>query len=115
MTLALESPPLPLEVDAHGSIRVGKTRVTLDTLVAAYREGATPEEILQRYPTLELSDVYTVIAYYLRHQVQVDSYLQQRQSDAQALRESIERQFDPHGVRERLMARRSPESLDQAP
>lgn len=55
---------LPLEMDAHGVIRVGKTRVTLDTVVAAFDEGATAEEIVQQYPTLLLADVYSVIGYY---------------------------------------------------
>ena len=40
--------PLPLTVDEGGVVRVGKTRVTLDTLVAAFFDGATPEEIAQQ-------------------------------------------------------------------
>jgi hypothetical protein len=42
-TLMIEVAPVPLEVDADGVVRVGGTRVTLDTIVDAFREGATAE------------------------------------------------------------------------
>ncbi len=62
-TLAAEA--IPLHADAEGVIRVGNTRVTLDTIVAAFSQGATAEEIAQRHPSLELADVYQVLGYYL--------------------------------------------------
>ncbi len=76
---------IPLQVDADDVIRVSGTRVTLDTLVAAFAEGATAEEITQQYPALNLADVYSVIGYYLRHPVEVQSYLRQRQQRAEAV------------------------------
>jgi uncharacterized protein (DUF433 family) len=54
--------PVPLQTDADGVIRIGGTRVTLDTLAAAFDAGATAEEIVQQYPSLALADVYSVIA-----------------------------------------------------
>lgn len=51
--------------------RVGGTRVTLDTLVAAFEQGATTEEIAQQYPSPGLADVYSVIGYYLRRRDEV--------------------------------------------
>ena len=81
--------------------------VPLDTLVAAFSEGATAEEITQQYPVLKLADVYSVIGYYLRHPVEVQSYLQQRQQRAEAARQQNETRFDPAGVRERLLSRRA--------
>ncbi|SPF55844.1 conserved hypothetical protein [Candidatus Sulfopaludibacter sp. SbA4] len=53
---------IPMNLGADGVIRVGGTRVTLDTLVAAFREGETPEEIAQQYPSVALGDIYAVIA-----------------------------------------------------
>jgi len=44
MTLLIATEPIPLEADAYGVVRVGKTRVTLDTVVAAFVEGATAED-----------------------------------------------------------------------
>ena len=58
---------VPLAMGADGVIRVSGTRVTLDTVLAAFREGATAEEIVQQYPSLALADVYQVIGYALRH------------------------------------------------
>jgi uncharacterized protein (DUF433 family) len=106
MTLVIANKPLPLKVDNDGVARVGGTRVTLDTVVAAFTEGATPEEIVQQYPSLNLADVYSVIAYYLRQRTNVEAYLQQRQQVADEVRRENESRFDPHGVRDRLMARR---------
>ena len=54
---------VPIEAGADGVIRVSKTRVTLDTLMAAFKDGATPEEIAQQYPAVPLADIYAVIAY----------------------------------------------------
>ena len=97
---------VPVQTDADGVIRVAGTRVTLDTLVAAFEAGATAEEIVQQYPSVALADVYSVIAYYLRHQPEIQAYLTQRQQQAGQIREAHERRFDPSGVRDRLMARR---------
>ncbi len=97
---------VPIHTDADGAIRVGGTRVTLDTLVAAFDAGATAEEIVQQYPSLALADVYSVIAYYLRHQSAIRAYLEQRQRQGAQVREENERRFDPAGVRDRLLSRR---------
>ncbi len=43
ITLPIVTKPIPLETDADGVVRVGGTRVTLDTVVAAFKEGATAE------------------------------------------------------------------------
>jgi uncharacterized protein (DUF433 family) len=106
MTLPLEAEPLPLHTDRDGTIRVGQTRVPLETLVHAFNEGATAEEIAYRYPTLELADIYATITYYLRHRAAVDEYLQERDARATELRRNIEaKQPDRRGLRERLLAR----------
>lgn len=74
MVLIPTSEPIPLKIDPDGVIRISKTRVTLDTVVTAFREGATSEEIREQYPSLQLADIYSAIAYYLRHQAEVDAY-----------------------------------------
>lgn len=107
MTISIVAEPIPLKVDADGVIRVGETRVTLDTVVAAFSEGATVEEIVQQYPSLDLADVYAVIGYYLRQRSEVEAYLRRRQQQAESVRKQNEIRFDPHGVRERLLARRN--------
>lgn len=94
--------------DADGVIRVGGTRVTLDTVIDAYREGATAEEIARRYPSLDLGDVYAAIGYYLHHRTDVETYLAEREARSARVRRENESRFDPTGVRERLLARRGP-------
>ena len=106
MSLVLTAGPLPLVADADGVVRVAKTRVTLDTIVAAFNDGLTAEEIGQQYPSLQLADVYAVIGYYLCHQAEVAAYLDARARDADDVRQDNERRFSPVGVRARLVARR---------
>ena len=96
---------IPLETDADGVIRVGGTRVTLDTVVAAFNEGATPEEIAQQYPSLDLGDIYAVVGYYLHQRAEVEAYLDRRREQAASVRRENESRFDPRGLRERLLAR----------
>jgi uncharacterized protein (DUF433 family) len=106
-TLVIESGPIPLETDADGVVRVGGTRVTLETVVAAFKEGATAEEIVCQYPSLNLADVYSVIGYYLQRQADVEAYLHQRQQQGDMVRAQNETRSDPQGIRERLLARRA--------
>jgi uncharacterized protein (DUF433 family) len=106
MPLTFAADVVPLETDADGVVRVGKTRVTLDTVVAAFSEGATAEEIVQQYPTLSLPDVYQVIGYYLRRTAEVEAYLRQRRAEAESVRRQNESRLDPQGVRDRLLSRR---------
>jgi uncharacterized protein (DUF433 family) len=92
-------------MDADGVIKVGGTRVTLQTVVAAFRRGATPEEIVDKYPVLSLTDVYLVIGYYLSHRDEVDEYIAEQKALAAQVRAENEARFDPVGVRARLLAR----------
>lgn len=96
--------PVPLHRDAHGVLRVGGTRVTLDTVVAAFETGASPEEIADDYP-LRLDDVYAVITYYLRHQDELRTYLEDRCRYAAAVRRENQERFDHRGLRDKLLAR----------
>ena len=107
MQLIIESEPVPIAADAHGAYRVGGTRVTLDTVVAAFHDGATPEEIVEQYPAIGLDQAYAVIGYYLRHQPEVDAYLSSRAEASARARAEIEHEQPPQGQRGRLTARRA--------
>ena len=52
---------------------------------------------------------YPVLAYYLDNREAVDGYIAQREDKARKLRKSIEHDFDPTGLRARLLARRAGE------
>ena len=105
MTLVIETQPLPLILDFDGVVRIDGTRITLDTIIYAFRDGATAEEIVQQYPALSLSATYSVIGYYLQQSDKVNAYLRRRESLAAEIREENETRSDPDGVRERLLAR----------
>ena len=106
-TLAIQPVALPLHRNDQGIVVVGETRVTLDSVVHAFKMGAAAEQIVQQYPSLALDDVYVVIAYYLRNVADVESYLQERANQRDAVRGDAERRFDPVGLRDRLIARRN--------
>jgi uncharacterized protein (DUF433 family) len=98
--------PVPLHFDEHGTVRVGGTRVTLDSVIAVFKQGATAEEIVESFPTLDLADVYAVLTFYLRNQDQVESYLEEQRLDAEAVRAELDKHFNNSGLRERLLARK---------
>ncbi len=107
MMIAEQTEKLPLATDADGVIRVGGTRVTLESVVGAFHEGATAEEIVQQYPTLELADVYATLGFCLRHREEVEGYLKNVREQATVTRQENERRHPSPGIRERLLARRS--------
>ena len=97
---------IPLRTDEHGAIRVGNTRVLLELVIHAYYAGETPEGIVDSYPTLTTSDVYAVIAYYLAHREEINTYVRQRDEQAEQIIRDIEANLSPEAraLRTRLRA-----------
>lgn len=89
-----------------GILRIGNTRVSLDSVITAFNQGATPEQIVYDFDTLTLSEVYAAISYYLQNRETVDSYLAKRAKQNDKLREANEARFEHQGIREKLLARR---------
>ena len=112
MSIEVISEPVPLTKHHDGVLRIGSTRVTLDTVIGAFLDGATAEEIVQQFPALSLADVYAVITYYLRRPRDVQKYLQLRKNQQIKVRKENESRFNPMGIRERLLARREDKKLD---
>jgi uncharacterized protein (DUF433 family) len=104
--LAFDSRPPPLSQDENGVLRVGGTRVSLESVVLAFDRGASAEEIVDSFSTLDLASVYATLAYVLTHRRFVDEYLAHRQAQVEAEREEAERRFPAEGLRARLLARR---------
>ncbi|MEW5971928.1 MAG: DUF433 domain-containing protein, partial [Pseudomonadota bacterium] len=77
MEFSIATTPPPFVNDSKGIIRVGGTRVTLDTIINAFKSGSTCEEIVYQYPVLKLADVYSAISYYINNQERVESYLEE--------------------------------------
>lgn len=108
MGLALEIEPVPLRTDRDGVVRVGTTRVTLDSVVEAYLEGFGAEEIAEQYPALHLAEIYGVLSYFLRHRPSVEGYLAERTAQARATLAAPETPRAT-GLRQQLLARRAAE------
>ncbi len=95
---------IALNLDEHGVYRVGGTRVTLDSIVKAFQRGATPEEIVQDYPSISLQDVYQAIGYYLKHSAELANYFDAREREEAAMLANNLEQWSPKGLRDRLLA-----------
>lgn len=96
---------IPVAEDQDGVIRVSGTRVTLESIMGAFSEGATAEEIAQQYPSVPLSGIYQVIGHYLRHEAELQIYLNRRRSEEERVRKENEARCNPQDIRGRLMAR----------
>jgi uncharacterized protein (DUF433 family) len=107
MSVTIRADTPPIRLDASGALRVGQSRVLLELVIRAFHDGATPENIVQRYPSTTLADVYGVVAYYLRHPGDVETYMAEREIRGEGLRQRVEsRQGDLQDLRRRLLARR---------
>lgn len=109
MDLTTATTRMPFRTTADGTIRIGKTRVSLDTLIGVFKNGATPEEIVYQFPVLDLGDVYVVIGFYLQHQETVEQYLQRQTAAETRSWQDVQTQFPqlPAGLRQQLLKRRA--------
>ena len=79
-----------LLINEAGVKHVRETRVSLDSVLVAFHDGATLEEIVQQYDAISLADVYALIGYYLENQPAIDSYLAARRIRREELRREVE-------------------------
>jgi len=90
--------------ERDGNFYVVGTRISLDSIVLAFRRGESPETIFQNFELLRLEEVYGAIAYYLANQADIDAYLiRQNEKWAEGRRNA---EPLPAGLRERLMRAR---------
>ncbi len=106
-SLALECEAPPLHEDAHGVIRVGQTRVTLESIISLFEQGASAEEIALRYDVLDLHDVYATLSYFLGHRQETQEYLDRTRQTSLAARRDAERRSPAAQIRERLTRHRN--------
>jgi len=93
----------------EGVLRIAGTRVTLDSIIQAFHDGATPEEIGQDFPALSLAQVYDVLAFCLSHVEAVSAYRAEQARHAAAIRQEVHAQHASFlvSLRQRLIARRT--------
>ncbi len=80
----------PLMLWEDGSICIGSSRVTLDSVVHEFMQGSTTEQILHDFPSLSLREIYGAISYFLEHEDPVSQYLRWREEEAQKVWAEIE-------------------------
>lgn len=109
MSIATTTDSPPIRKEATGAWRVGNSRVLVEIVIRAFDDGATPEAIRMSYPAVSLSEVYDLIAYYLRHKEEIQDYIRMRDAAAD---ESRSRWEARHGenfakLKEKLLARKA--------
>jgi uncharacterized protein (DUF433 family) len=78
----------------NGGYYIAGKRISLDSVVHAFRRGAAPESILRSFPLLTLEEIYGAITYYLSNQPQIDEYLAGGEEKYEKQRQT-ERASDP--------------------
>jgi uncharacterized protein (DUF433 family) len=95
-----------------GGLYVAGSRVSLASIIYAFRDGASPESIRQNFPTLSLAQVYGAIAFYLSHPQESEADLQdlgetlaELEGTGQPPSEALQKKLDE--ARRRLFAQRT--------
>ena len=70
----------------NGGYRIKGTRVSLDSVVYAFRDGQSPESIQISFPALTLEQIYGAIAFYLRQRTAIDKYLKEGEAKYEVMR-----------------------------
>lgn len=107
MTVSISTTEFLYNTTDAGVMRVGSTRVSLDSIVLAFKQGYSPEEIALDFDSLTLGEVYSAINYYLQHKSEVEQYLTDRATQEEAIRSEVEARFDPQAIRENLLSKKS--------
>ncbi|OGO42018.1 MAG: hypothetical protein A2Z04_00390 [Chloroflexi bacterium RBG_16_57_9] len=85
---------------APNDIRLKGHRIGIETILFDYLDGLMPEELVFRYPTLSLEEVYATITYYWRNQNEIDAYLHAAEEHEARMRH--EQELNPPPVVKRL-------------
>ena len=88
-------------------IRIAGTRVGIEVIITAYRDGYSPEAIALDYPSLTLEQIHATITYYLHNREALDTHLARLDVRFAAARTRQETQPDPPVIA-RLRALRAP-------
>lgn len=105
MSLATATVSAPFTTEGHGVVRIGASRVMLERLVYAFDSGASAEEIVESYPTLELGDVYATIAFILKNRPEVDAYMADSEAQAERVQRKWEERHPTAELRRRIRER----------
>lgn len=83
------------------------TRVPIDTIIGAFQDGYTADEINDQYPTVSLAAVHQVIGYYLQNRAELDGYVAKREKKKAEIRTECEQRWPADEIVARIRARQS--------
>ncbi len=66
------------------------SRISLNSVVYAFKSGLSPESIVQSFPLLTLEQVYGAIAFYLANSDEIDAYLAQEEAEFETMPQPLE-------------------------
>ena len=81
-----------VERNEQGTLRVAGTRVSLASVIHAYWNGDSPEEIAQNFPSLSLEKIHGALAHYLAHRAEIDDELTELAAQWTKLRSNAQEQ-----------------------
>ena len=81
--------PNYVEPTPEGVWKVCDSRVSLDSVLAAYLSGLSPEGIQEAFPSLSLEAIHGCLAFYLRNRAELDAYLQRERDNFEAQRRAM--------------------------
>lgn len=76
---------VPLVQLENGAIRVRNSRVTLETIVIRRQMGDTIERIHSGFPTVSVSQIKDILAWYFDNKTDVDEYIRELQAEAERI------------------------------
>ena len=94
---------VPLVQLENGAVRVRNSRVTLETIVHRMQMGETAEEIHDGFPTVSVTQIKEILAWYFDNKADADQYLQEVEEEGERLRRLIESQPGYKERREKLL------------
>lgn len=106
-SLPLDPEPVPLDRWPDGTVRLRGSRTPFYLFVGAFDRGATPDQLAEQYDLLSLADIYTLIAYRLRHQAAVARYLAGVSDHAAEVRRKLDALYGPQPTKADFLARRA--------
>ena len=73
----------------EGGYWISGTRISLDSVVYSYKRGAAPESIQRAFPLATLEEIYGAVTFYLAHQPEIDTYLEQTEAALEAQAQTL--------------------------
>jgi len=103
-----------LTQDADGFIHLTGHRIGLHHVIRPYRDGHSPEMLLEHYPTLSLPLIHKVIAFYLENRAILDPAFDAQDAEIEQQRQTSQTSSaapDRAELRRRFEATRRAEAL----